>query len=286
MNVVFLSISLTLLFSLATHNVAAEQNQENNGMEVAQSLELGDPQLNTMWVDEQSGQYLPLDIVFKDSQGELMTLGEIIDKPTIVLPIYFHCPGSCGLNLMNLANSVKRSRLEPGKDFKIIAFSFDESENEDNARVAKRNYLRLLADDFPADDWKFLTGTKESIDKVTKAIGYQFKPIEDGTFIHPTALAVTAPDGMIIKYVYGSFLTGDLDMAVLEAQQGMPGISVKRLLAYCFNYDPQRSRTFFENVKIGALFGFGVLGLLFVAYVRKAGKHKNSSSKRSQQQEH
>ena len=75
-------------------------------------------------------------------------------------------------------------------------------------------------------------------------------------------------------------------MAVLEAQRGTPGISVKRLLAYCFNYDPEKSRNFFENVKIGALVGFGVLGLLFVAYVRKAGKKKNSSSKRSLQQEH
>ncbi|MDJ0623998.1 MAG: SCO family protein [Desulfocapsaceae bacterium] len=273
--------SLLCFFSIG---IAEEQKRQNNtgDQEVGQSLEMGDPQLNTLWVDEQNGQYLPLEAVFNDESGLPLTLGEIIDKPTLLLPIYFYCPSSCSLNLMNLANSVKRSSLKPGKDFKIIAFSFNEEEDEENARVAKRNYLRLLPDDFPEDNWKFLTGSKENIDKVTEAIGYQFKPIEDGTFIHPSALVVAAEDGMIIKYVYGSFVTGDVDMAILEAQKGTPGVSVKRLLAYCFNYDPEKSRTFFQNVKIGGLIGFGVLGLLFFAYVRKAGKNKNSSSKRSQ----
>ena len=276
-----LFVSLLCFSSIST---AEEQKKQNNTgeQEVGHSLEMGDPQLNTLWVDEQNGQYLPLEAVFNDENGLSLTLGEIIDKPTLLLPIYFYCPSSCSLNLMNLANSVKRSSLKPGKDFKIIAFSFNEEEDEENARVAKRNYLRLLPDDFSEDNWKFLTGSKENIDKVTEAIGYQFKPIEDGTFIHPSALVVAAEDGMIIKYVYGSFVTGDVDMAILEAQKGTPGVSVKRLLAYCFNYDPEKSRTFFQNVKIGGLIGFGMLGLLFFAYVRKAGKNKNSSSKRSQ----
>lgn len=283
--ITFLIMLLTMLclFSLG---IAEEQKKadDTSDLVVGQSLEMGDPQLNTLWVDEQNGEYLPLDAVFTDEEGKSLTLGEIIDKPTLLLPIYFYCPSSCSLNLMNLANSVKRSSLKPGEDFKIIAFSFNEEEDQENARVAKRNYLRLLPDDFPAEEWKFLTGSKESIDKVTRAIGYQYKEIEDGTFIHPSALVVVAEDGMIIKYVYGSFVTGDVDMAILEAEKGTPGVSVKRLLAYCFNYDPEKSRTFFQNVKIGGIIGFGVLGLLFFAYVRKAGKKKNSSSKRSKQE--
>ncbi len=246
-----------------------------------QALEIGDPQLDTLWVDEHNGQYIPLDAGFIDEEGKPITLGEIIDRPTLILPVYFYCPSSCSLNLVNLASAVKRSHLNPEEDFKIIAFSFNEEEDDSNARIAKRNYLRLLPSNFPKENWKFLTGSKQSIDQVTKAIGYQFKALNDGTFIHPSALVVVAKDGMIIKYVYGSFVPGDVDIAISEAEQGTPGISVKRFLGYCFNYDPTKSRSFFQNMKIGALIVFGILGLLFVIYVRKSDKKKKGSPKES-----
>jgi protein SCO1 len=134
-----------------------------------------------------------------------------------------------------------------------------------------------LPKDFPKENWKFLTGSKSSIDAVTQAIGYKYKPLEDGTYIHPSALVAVAEDGMIIKYVYGSFVSGDVDIAISEAQNGTPGISVKRFLGYCFNYIPTKSRSFFKNMKIGALIVFGVLGLLFFMYVRKSDKNKKGS---------
>jgi protein SCO1 len=244
-------------------------------------LETGDPQLDTLWVEEHNGEYIPLDTRFIDEEGTPVTLGDIIDRPTLILPVYFYCPSSCSLNLVNLATAVKRSKLSPEKDFKIIAFSFNEEEDESNARVAKRNYLRLLPDNFPKENWKFLTGSKQSIEQVTKAIGYQFKALNDGTFIHPSALVVVAKDGMIIKYVYGSFVPGDVDIAIAEAEKGTPGISVKRLLGYCFNYDPTKSRSFFQYMKMGTIVVFGVLGLLFYVYVRKSDKNKKDSSEES-----
>ena len=155
---------------------------------------------------------------------------------------------------------------------------FNEEEDSENARIAKRNYIRLLPKDFPKENWKFLTGSKESIEAVTESIGYGFKPLGDGTFIHPSAVVAVAEDGMIIKYVYGSFVSGDVDMAVTEAERGKPGISVKRFLDYCFNYDPSKSRTFFQNMKIGALIAFAVFGLLFVWYVRKSDRHSKGPS--------
>ncbi len=274
---------LVIIYCVFTFSPAAIAVGENSVDRISenkneQSFEIGDPQLDTLWVDEHNGEYIPLEAVFIDEEGKTITLGDIIDRPTLLLPVYFYCPSSCSLNLVNLATAVKRSRLNLEKDFKIIAFSFNEEEDESNARVAKRNYLRLLPDKFPKENWKFLTGSKESIEKVTKAIGYQFKPLNDGTFIHPSALVVVAKDGMIIKYVYGSFVPGDVDIAILEAEKGTPGISVKRFLGYCFNYDPTKSRSFFNNMKIGALIVFGVLGLLFFIYVHKSDRNKKGSS--------
>ena len=55
-----------------------------------------------IWVDEQTGSLLPLDVDFLDENGAGVTLGSLIDKPTILLPIYFYCPNSCSTNLANL----------------------------------------------------------------------------------------------------------------------------------------------------------------------------------------
>ncbi len=256
---------------------AAPDSDDDSSVD-AGSLKVGDPRLDLLWVDEKNGEFLPLETVFRDETGRSVSLAELIDRPTILLPVYFYCPGSCSLNLANLATSISRSRLNPGTDFGVIAYSFNENENEDDAGVAKRNYLRLLPADFPEDKWKFLTGTKESIEAVSQAIGYTYKPMDDGTFIHPSALAVIAADGMIIKYVYGKFSTGDVDIAIFEARSGSPATSVKRFLDYCINYVPLKSRSIFQNVKISVLLGFAVLGILVFLYVRKSGKNKPRSS--------
>jgi protein SCO1/2 len=249
-------------------------NAADAGDTEAEPMTMGDPELDVLWIDEKNGEYIPLDTVFRDENGDTVTLAQLIDKPTVILPIYFYCPSSCSLNLVNLATAIKRSRLKPGTDYEVIAFSFNEEENIEDAGRAKKNYLRLLPQEFPEEKWKFLTGTKESIESLTQAIGYTFKPLSDGTFIHPSALLVVAADGMIIKYVYGTFATGDVDMAITEAKRGTPAVSIKRFLNYCFNYDPRKSRSFFQNVKISVAFGFAAIGICFIFYLRKTGRKK------------
>lgn len=270
--ILFISAAAILLAQTA----AAEMNKSVAAGE--KTFAIGNPQLNQLWVDEQNGKYIPLEAVFRDENGTPVTLGELVDKPTLILPVYFYCPSSCSLNLVNLATAIKRSRLNPGEDYEVIAFSFNEEENDENARIAKRNYLRLLPKDFPEDKWKFLTGSKQNIDAVTKAIGYSYQPMDDGTYIHPSAMVAVAADGMIIKYIYGTFVTGDVDMAISEAQTGTPAMSVRRFLNYCFNYDPLKSRTFFNYAKIAVLAGMALGGLIFFFYVRRVDKKKKGSS--------
>lgn len=272
--------SILLIFcfftALSSTAIAVDENGAKGESAERISYERGDPELDVAWIDEKSGEYIPLDTPFVDEHGTPVTLGELIDRPTLILPNYFYCPDSCSLNLANLAIAIKRSHLEPGKDFKVIAFSFDEAEGSEDARAAKRNYLRLLPENFPEENWKFLTGEQASIKAVTDSMGYTFKPLADGTFIHPSALVAVAEDGMIIKYVYGGFAAGDVDMAVSEAKSGTPAVSIKRFLGYCFNYDPSGSHTLFQNLKIAVMAGFVVVGALVFLYVRRSSKKKKA----------
>jgi protein SCO1/2 len=100
-------------------------------------------------------------------------------------------------------------------------------------------------------------------------VGFRFKKIDDQTFIHPAALMTIAKDGKIIRYVYGSFLAGDIDMGLADATSGTPSLSVKRLLAFCFNYDPDTNKSVFQWVKIGVMLFFGIVVVFVLIYFKR-----------------
>lgn len=262
-----------LLIAIGMSGVSPAKNDGPGLLEQSKQVVTGLNSPDAKWIDEKTGQYLPLDLEFMDEEGRSVRLGELIDRPTILLPIYFYCPNICSKNLANLAIALNNLSVKPGKDFRVIALSFNEVETYEVAAKAKKNYLKILDDGFPAEEWRFLTGRKEAIKAVTDAIGFRFQKMDDETFLHPAALATIAEDGKIIRYVYGSFLAGDIDMGLADAASGRPSLSVKRLLAFCFNYDPDKNKSVFQRVKIGVLAVLvGILALVFLYFKRKRPK--------------
>ncbi len=230
------------------------------------------------WVEEKTGTFVPLASRFTDEQGHEVALTDIIDRPTLLLPIYFYCPSACSQTLANLATSLKQLKSVPGIDFRVIAFSFNEKETADDARRAKKNYLKLVGDSFPAAEWRYLTGTKEAITALTAALGYRFQKMADETYIHPSALVAVAGDGKIIRYVYGSFIPGDIDMAIADAAKGTPSLSVKRLLRMCFNTDPNTNKSVFQTVKMVVFTAFLVAITAFLFFSRKRGRRSDDEN--------
>lgn len=252
------------------YSLSKDANNSSTLLEQTKKVMTQDSLSDKKWIEEKTGDFLPLDTTFLQENGQSIRLGEIIDRPTILLPIYFYCPNICSKNLANLAVALSSLKAIPGDDFRVIALSFSDVEGPENATVAKRNYLKILGDKFPEDEWKFLTGTQDNILAVTDAVGFKFKKLNDETFIHPAALIVAGGDGKIIRYVYGSFLAGDIDMALLDAAKGIPSLSVKRLLSFCFNYDPGKNSSVFQIVKGAVLIFFGIIvGFVFIYYKRK-----------------
>ncbi|MEJ2058372.1 MAG: hypothetical protein P8X39_11095 [Desulfofustis sp.] len=97
-----------------------------------------------VWIDEQTGVKLPLEATFVDETGAVASLGSLITRPTILLPIYFYCPNSCSTNLANLALAVNRMKLEAGKDYQVIALSFNDKETpEEREHSSGPRYHRL-----------------------------------------------------------------------------------------------------------------------------------------------
>jgi protein SCO1/2 len=221
-------------------------------------------------VDEHLGEKIPLDIGFVDAQGRELAIGEAITKPTLLLPIFFSCTVTCPIMLANLANAINDVPLEFGRDYGVIAFSFDEEDESAVARESKANFTKILEQELPREEWRFLTGGEESIRSLTDALGFRFKRTGAHMFIHPNVLIALAPDGTIIRYLYGPrFLPFDVGMALTEASKGTPGLSIRKVLTYCFDYDPESRRytvRFFRLLAIGIV---TALGFVFFFFIRK-----------------
>ena len=219
---------------------------------------------------EHLGDQIPLEIVFVDEQGRELPIGEAITKPTLVLPIFFSCTVTCPIMLANLANAINDVPLELGPDYGVIAFSFDEEDGPDVARESKGNFTKILKEELPREEWRFLTGEEESIRSLTDALGFKFKRTGPQMFIHPNVMIALAPDGTIIRYLYGPrFLPFDIGMALTEAAKGTPGLSIRRLLTYCFDYDPESKTYMVRSFRLLALGIVALLGILFFFIVRK-----------------
>nr|NJM01095.1 SCO family protein [Desulfobacula sp.] len=216
-------------------------------------------------IDEQLGSVAALDAVFRDETGMEIRLDALFDKPVVLLPVFFSCTAACAFLQADLVKALNEVDQVPGKDFNLITLSFSDDENETDAAAAKKNYTSLVKREFPPEKWLYLTGDRENIRKVTDSLGYYFIKKAPHTYVHPSALVVLARDGKIIRYLHGpDFSSFDLGMALSKAQQGTPGISMKRrVLSFCYGYDPARKTYTFNFFKVfGTLALTGLAGLV------------------------
>ncbi|MHB8846378.1 MAG: SCO family protein [Nitrospirota bacterium] len=210
-----------------------------------------DPARADVALDEKLGAVIPPDIMLRDENGKPVNLKTLIDRPTIIAPVYLHCSHECPLLLTSLASALGKIELvKPNKDYRVVTVSFDEREGPALAREKKPNYIAAVKAPFPADAWSFLTGDKDNIRTFTESVG--FKVQRDGEdFSHPVGLVVLAPGGKIVRYLEGvSFLPFEITMAVTEAAEGKIGSPTGRVLSYCFSYDPLKKSYVFNILKV------------------------------------
>jgi protein SCO1/2 len=105
---------------------------------------------------------------------------------------------------------------------------------------------------FPEEGWRFLTGDVQSIHRLTDAAGYRFER-KGRDFIHPVASLVIAGDGTIVRYLYGTaFLPKDLTLALVEAREGRTGTTIRKMVEYCFTFDPTGKTYVFNLLRVCA----------------------------------
>lgn len=224
-------------------------------------------------LDEQLGAHLPLDLTFRDEAGQPVRLNELITRPTVIAPVYYRCPNVCHFLQGELAQVLPQLQLTAGSDYAVLSISFDETETPELARRTRDTYLSVASGKIPINGWRFLTGDREQIAKLTAAAGYRFQRVGND-FQHPVAILVVSADGMIVRYLQGTrILPKDLALALAEAKAGVTGTTIRKLVQYCFSYDPAQKTYVFNVLRVSATVILTTLGL-FLAWLLFAGKKK------------
>ena len=232
-------------------------------------------------LEERLGGKIPLDASFRDETGKRVSLGELITVPTIILPVYFSCTNECNFLQGGLASALASVKRTPGKEYRVISVSFDETETPAIASRSKRMYMTSMNSPFPEDGWRFLTGDAANIRRLTDAAGYHFqrRGIE---FIHPLASFVVARDGTIVRYLYGTtLLPKDVTLALLEARDGKTGATIKKVVGFCFSFDPKGKTYVFNLLRISATVVIIAVGVFLSFLLVTGNKNRRSRSGKS-----
>lgn len=197
--------------------------------------------LNDVGIDQRLNQQVPLDLMFRDETGRSVPLQTYFGKKPVVLAlIYYNCPMLCTLVLNGLIQSLNTMSFVAGKEFDVIAVSFDPRETSELATGKKRAYLERYIVKGTESGWHFLTGDESSIKALTQTVGFRYAyDAEKDLFAHASGVIVLTPEGKISRYFYGvEYPPRDLRLGLVEASENKIGSPVDQLLLMCYHYDP------------------------------------------------
>ena len=274
-----------LLLAVASFSgtTAAQKNEHYNSplyspryYEPSAGVSNGLPeQLQKVGIQQRLGEQLPLEAKFKNEDGREIALGDLFKsgRPVVLALVYYECPMLCNQVLNGLSGSMKGISLDPGKDYDIVAISFDARENDKPGLAANKraSYIDRFGRKGTENGWHFLTGDQASIDAVTKAVGFKYEwDDKSNQFAHASGIMITTPEGKLSHYFYGiDYAPKDVKFGLIEAADKKIGGVSDQLLLYCYHYDPATGKYGFailnvmRLVSIAMLIGMAATGFVF-----------------------
>jgi cytochrome c oxidase subunit 2 len=219
--------------------------------------------------DQRLDEQVSLDLAFRDETGKTVRLGDYFNgKPVILALVYYQCPMLCNQVLNGLSGSLKGLSFDAGKEFEVVAISFNPRETSELAAAKKDSYARDYGRAGAAGGWHFLTGDPKPIDALTRAVGfrYAYDPMLN-QYAHASGVVVLTPRGRIARYFYGvEYAPRDLRFGLIEAADERIGALADQVLLLCYRYDPKTgkySAAVMKSLRLGGIVTMiGVIALL------------------------
>lgn len=240
--------------------------------------------LSDVTIEQRLNAQLPLDAPFRDEYGKTVPLGSYFGKRPVVLAlVYYECPMLCTQILNGMTRAAKLMTLTPGKDYDILAISFDARETPKQALAKKAVYMKDYGHPETANAWHFLTGDQTSIDRVSQAVGFRYKwDAQTAAFAHASAIYLLTPQGRLSKYFYGiDYSPKDMRFGLIQASNNKIGTEVDQILLFCYHFDPHSAKYTF--LAFDLLRGTGAATLLLLGgfifiRLRRENSHKGKQA--------
>lgn len=243
-----------------------------------------DQQFEGVGVTSKLGEVVPTDITFRNAEGQRVTLDRYFDgeRPVFLNLVYHECPMLCGLMLDGVTRTLGNMSWTPGDQFEVLTVSFNHRETPDIARPQKDRYVGQLGRPQAAEGWHYLTGDEAAIERLTDAVGFDFRWVaEKSEYAHPTVAIFLSGDGTITRYIYGmEYEPGDVRKALVEASNGNVGNPVDQIAMYCFQFDPNSNSytaDAFNIMKLGGGLTVLILGGVLYAFWRRERKQLDAT---------
>ena len=197
--------------------------------------------LKQVGIDQKLNQTIPLNLAFRDENGNTVELGQYFGrKPVILTLVYYNCPMLCTQVLNGVESGLKELPTDIGKQFDVVTISIDPTESHVLAKVKKEMYVGMYGRPGAAEGWHFLTGDEAQIKQLADAVGFRYAYDPDTKqFAHASAIMLLTPEGKISRYFYGiQYPSRDLRLGLVEASEGKIGTPVDQVLLFCYHYDP------------------------------------------------
>lgn len=226
---------------------------------------------------------IPLNLVFRNSQGKAVRLGQYFgSKPVILSLVYYTCPMLCPLEEQGLLQSLKQLRFTAGKQFNVVTVSFNPHDTPQIAAQKRKLYLGEYGRKAALRGWYFLTGSRASITALTQAVGFHYRyDRQTHNFAHAVAIMVITPQGRLAQYFYGiRYAAGNLRLALVQASHNKIGSPVDQMILFCYHYNPvsgKYSLMFSRLLAIGGALMLLTLGGLVLILSRSSRRRASAA---------
>jgi protein SCO1/2 len=224
------------------------------------------------------------DYTFQDRSGRKVRLSDYRGKPLVISMIYTHCPVICATTTRSLS-ALKLSQDALGADsFGVLTVGFD---TENDTPEMMGDFAKRMGVNLP--NWEFVSADPDTIEKLSKDLGFTFLPSPDGGFSHITQTTFVDGKGKVYLHVYGDEFENktlliplkDLIYNAKTAQPGIEGFSSKVKL-FCTVYDARTGKyrldySYFYGIGLGVLASVLITWWLVVEY-RRSPKRSRASS--------
>jgi protein SCO1/2 len=232
--------------------------------------------LQNVGIDQHLNEQVSLDLVFRDETGKSVRLGKyFVNKPVILSLVYFECPMLCTQVLNGLVSSLKVLKFTVGKEFEVVTISFNPQEGPPLAAAKKETYLGRYSRPGAEGGWHFLTGNEDSIQAITKAVGFRYtRDPRTGQFAHASGIMLLTPQGRVSRYFYGiEYAPRDLRLGLVEASANKIGTVTDQVLLFCYHYDPREgkySAVILNLIRLGGVLTLLALGVAWFVWFRRS----------------